>query len=114
MARLPDDLKVVLGAVLAVILPVGLCFAWIAFQAAYRPTSTWFGGVLYLVGPFIGFGFIAHPFGSWRDFEPETVRLCVFMTVAYWIAYAPMFYLLMMIRLIGAAGGIYGHQRFAR
>lgn len=55
-------------------------------------------GLFDLALPFVGYTFIAHPFGFWRDFEPETIRLCVLLTIAYWFIYLPAFYYLTIFR----------------
>ena len=99
--------KVSIAAILAVLVPVGLCLLWMAlpFGDARTPGTNAVWLLFYIGGPFIGFAFIAHPFAYWRDLEPEVFRLCIWLSAAYWVIYAPTFYLMMMIYAVGAAGG---------
>jgi Na+/proline symporter len=100
-----------LATILALIVPLAIClgWGWISFDpyeaGGHRPGTSTIWLITYFGGPFIGFAFLARPFGRRRDFDPETVRLCAFLSGLYWVVYAPAFYFFLMVYAIGGAGG---------
>ena len=59
-----------------------------------------------LAAPFLGYAFIARPFGRWRDFERWTLLLVIGLSVVYWTIYGLVLLYWLEILFLGLSGGI--------
>ena len=107
-------LKVLVAAALGFGLPPAILFGGAALLTDPTANGGIRGGVigqvtwvaLLLAAPFVGYLFIARPFGHWRDFDRGTLLFAIGLSALYWTIYTPLLLYWLMMIAVGWSGGI--------
>lgn len=95
-------------AALGFVVPVVLCFGWVAVATRggeIRTNMNTIGSILIWSAPVIGYAFISHPLWRWAELDRSAKRLCVGMSGLYWLLYIPALYVCFVVYALGRFGG---------